>query len=160
MAVRVPRGVMKLPWTLTEYSTGVSLADGVANQEAEVVTFQVPRNMSVALKAGSRFAFYGRDTADAELYDGVVRIKLADANKTTKFTVFEAPISAVSAGATGGKQAGLPEFADLEKQAKLPAGFSRGSDEFLLITYEDREGKVLDDVEIALIMEGVQFIKI
>ena len=160
MAVRVPKGVIKLPWSLTEYSTGVSLSDGVANAEAEVVEFQVPRNMSVAVKPGSRFAFYARDTLDAEIFDGIVRIKLADANKTTKFTVFEAPIGAVGCGASGGKAAGMIEFADREKRALIPSGFSRGSDEFLLITYEDKEGKVLDDDEIALIIEGVQFIKI
>ncbi|MDI6905669.1 MAG: hypothetical protein QMD13_09355 [Candidatus Bathyarchaeia archaeon] len=160
MTVRVPKGVVKLPFTLTEYSTGVSLADGVANSEAEVVTFQIPRNMSVAFPSGSRFAFYARDTANAELFLGTVRVKLADANKTTKFTVAEFPIGAVGCGASGGKAAGLPQFADREKRALIAAGFSRNSDEFLIITYEDKEGKVLDDDEIALILEGVQFIQI
>ncbi|NVM23520.1 MAG: hypothetical protein HWN68_17275 [Desulfobacterales bacterium] len=160
MAVRVPKGIIKLPWSLTEYSTGVSLSDGVANTETEVVEFQVPRNMSVAVKAGARFAFYARDTADAELFDGIVRIVLADANKTSKFKVYEAPIGAVGGGASGGKAAGMVEWADREKMARVPAGFSRGSDEFLLITYEDKEGKVLDDTEIALLLEGVQFVKI
>jgi len=160
MGVVVPKGFVKIPWTLTEYSTGVSLSDGTPNAEAEVVEYQVPRNMSIAVRKGDRFAFYARDTADAELFVGIVRIKLADANKTTVFTVAEFHIGAVGAGASGGKAAGMPEFADREKMAKIPVGFSRSSDEFLLITYEDKEGKTLDDAEIALILEGVQFLKL
>jgi len=160
--VTLPRGVINLPFSLTERSTGVTLSDGTANAEAEVVEYQVPRNMSVAFKPGARFLFYARDTADAELLDGIVRIKLADANKTTKFTVFEAPIGAVNAGATGGKVSTTfhDAVSDRERRALLHSGFARGSDEFLLITYEDFEGKTLDDAEIAFVLEGIQFIKI
>jgi len=156
--VTLPKGVIKLPWTLTEQSPGVTLSDGTPNAEAEVVVYQIPRNMSIACKPGSRFWFMARSTVPADLTRGIVRIYLADSNRATKFKVFEAPFSAVNAGASGAPP--HPEASDREKRALLPSGFARGSDEYLIITYEDLAGETLDDAEIRMILEGVQFIKI
>jgi len=153
-AVTVPRGVMKLPWSLSEKTTGITLKDSVANVESEIVTYQVPRNMSVAVSAGDRFALYLRTAAPADITEGTVRVYVADANKATKFKVHESPLKAVMAGSTGGSF----NVDDREKRFLFKQGFSRVSDEFLIITFEG--ASVADDVQTKLLLEGTQFIKL
>jgi len=156
--VAYPKGIVKIPWTLTHRSAGVTLSDGTANAEATVVEYQVPRNMAIAVRPGDRFWFMARSTVPGDLTNGIVRIYIADANKATKYKVFEAPFEAVNAGASGAPP--HPEASDRERRALIPIGFSRGADEFILITYEDFAGQTLDDAEIRLILEGVQILQV
>lgn len=154
MSVRVPKGVVKLPFTLTELTTGITLTDSVTAVESEIIAYQIPRNMSVAIKKGSRLALRLKTAADAEIVAGTVRAYVADANKATRFKVLEAPITALNPN--DGTTYWLISNRDLAYLIKQ--GFARGSDEFLLFTFEGTD--VADDAKTNLILEGVQFIKI
>ena len=154
MAIRVPKGIVKLPWSLTELTTGITLTDSVADIESEIVSYQIPRNMSVAFKKGDRIALYCRTAVPADITAGTIRIYIADANKATKFKVWEGPLKALMCGSSSE----VFNVDDNEKRALLPAGFSRAEDEFILITFTGSD--VVDDAHIALLMEGTQFIKV
>jgi len=154
LAVAIPKGVIKLPWSLTEKTTGITLKDSVANVESEIILYQVPRNMSIAVSQGNRFALYLRTSVPGDITEGTVRVYVADANKATKFKVHESPLKAVMAGSTGGAF----NVDDREKRFLMPQGFSRSSDEFLIVTFEG--AAVADDAQTKLLLEGTQFIKL
>jgi len=154
MSIALPKGIVKLPWSLTEKTPGITLKDSVANVETEIIAYQIPRNMSIAVKAGDRVALYLRTSVPADITVGTVRIYVADANKATKFKVWEGPIKALMAGSSGGTF----NVDDREKMAFFPMGFSRSADEFILITFEGAD--VADDAQTKLLLEGTQFIKI
>ena len=154
MSIAVPKGIVKLPFTLTEKTPGITLTDSVTDVESEIVSYAVPRNMSVSFKPGSRFALNLETSVPATIVAGTVRMYVADANKTTKFKVLEAPITALNPN--DGTNYWL--VSDREKMYKLAQGFARGSDELLIITFEGTD--VVDDAQTELILEGVQFIKI
>lgn len=154
MSIALPRGIVKLPFTLTEETPGITLTDSVTDVESEIVEYQIPRNMSVAFKPGSRFALRLQTSVPAEITAGTVRMYLQDANKTTKFKVLEQPITALNPN--DGTNYWLVSNRDL--MHRLAQGFSRGSDELLIITFEGTD--IADDAHTLLILEGVQFIKI
>lgn len=161
MAVALPKGVVKLPWSLTRDSTGITLTDSVANVETEIVAFQIPRNMSVAVSPGNRLFVDLATAAEATIEKGTVRVYVADANKATKFKIVEVPIKALNAGATGTRTdplISLGDPSDREKMHKLSSGFSRNSDEFILVTFQGADVAEADDT--ILILDGLQFIKI
>jgi len=154
MAVQVPKGVVRLPWSLSEVSTGVTLTVSVANVESEIVTWQCPKKMAVAVRQGDRFALYLRTAVPADIVAGTVRVYLADANKATKFKVDEGPIKKFMAGSTGGTFA----IDDREKRYLMPAGFSREADEFLIITFTGAD--VAATAQTKLLLEGVQYLQV
>ena len=154
MAVRLPKGIVKLPWSLTEKTPGITLTDSVSGIESEIVANQVPRNMSVAVSPGNRFALRLQTSVPAEITDGTVRIYVADANKTTKFKIAEGPITAFNPN--DGTNYWL--ISDRDKRYLMAQGFGRGSDEFIIITFEGTD--VVDDAQTLLLLEGTQFIKI
>lgn len=154
LSIAVPKGIVKLPFTLTEQTPGITLTDSTTLVETEIVEYAVPRNMSVSFKPGSRFAIRLQTDAEAEITDGTVRMYVADANKTTKFKVLEAPITALNPN--DGTTYWL--VSNRELMYKLAQGFARGSDELLIITFEGTD--VADDANTKLILEGVQFIKL
>lgn len=149
-AIQLPKGLVKLPWVLTEKTTGIVLRDGTANVETEIVLYQIPRNMGVGVKAGNRFYLRLRTAVPATITAGMVRMYVADANKATKFKVLEAPPSALNAndGQTWNREA----------MHFIQQAFSRESDEYLVITYEGASVVEADNTEI--ILEGTQVIKI
>jgi len=149
-SVRVPRGIVKLPFSLTEDTTGITLSDSVANVETEIIAYQIPRNMSVAFKPGDRFYLRLRTSVPATITSGTVRMYVADANKATKFKVLEAPVTAVYANDGN--------ISDREQMYFLAAGFARGPDEYIIITFEGSD--VADDAQTELLLEGTQFIKV
>ena len=154
LSIALPKGIVKLPFTLTEETPGITLTDSVTLVESEIVEYQIPRNMSVAFKPGSRFALRLQTAAEAEITAGTVRVYVSDANKATKFKVLEAPITALNPN--DGTSYWL--VSDRDKMHRLAQGFSRGADELLIITFEGTD--VADDANTLLILEGVQFIKI
>ena len=154
MAVQVPKGVVKLPLILNEKSSGVTLLDSTANVESEIVRFQVPKKVSIGVRDGDRFAIYLRTSAPADITAGTLRMYVMDANKATRFKVLEGPIKAFMAGSS----AGTFNVDDREKRFLMPGGFSRETDEWLIITFEG--ASVADDVQTKLILEGVQFLQL
>lgn len=153
MAVQVPHGLMKLPFSLTEKPPTV-LKDSIANVESEIILWQCPKKMSVAFPAGSRLALYLRTSVPADITAGTVRAYITDANKAMKAKVLEAPIGALMAGSTGGAF----NIADREKRYLLPQGFSRETDEYIIFTFEG--ANVADDAQTMLLMEGTQFLQV
>ena len=154
MSIRLPKGIVKLPWSLTEKTTGATLTDSVDNIESEVVSYQIPRNMSIAVGPGNRFALYLRTSVPADITVGTIRVYVADANKATKFKVCEGPLKAFMAGSSAGNF----NVDNREMRWLFPQGFSRSADQFILITFEGAD--VADDAQTKLLLEGTQFIKI
>ena len=154
MAVRLPKGIVKLPWSLTEETPGITLTDSTTLVESEIVAYQVPRNMSVAVSPGNRFAIRLKTAAEAEITAGTIRVYVADANKTTKFKICEGPITVFNPN--DGTTYWL--VSDRDKRYLMAQGFGRGSDEFIIITFEGTD--VADDLQTNLLLEGKQFIKI
>jgi len=154
MAVTTPKGVYQLPLMLNEKSSGITLIDSVANVESEIVRYQVPKKVAIAVRAGDRFALYLRTSVPADITVGTVRMYLMDAQKATRFKVLEAPIKAFMAGSSGGTFG----VDDREKRFLMPAGFSRETDEWLIITFEGAD--VSDDAQTKFILEGTQFLQI
>jgi len=152
MAIKIPRGIAKLPLTLTE--ADFVKKDSVANVESEIATYQVPKRMSIAFRQGDRLAIYLATSAAAVITKGKIRIYVADANKATKFKVLETDVLALNPN--DGTNYWL--VSDREKMFKLPAGYSRTSDEYIIITFEGAD--VADDAQTRILMEGVQFLQI
>lgn len=151
----MPKGIVKLPFSLTEDTTGIVITANVADVECEIVAYQVPRNMAVAFKRGDRIAIYLKTVTPTDIIAGTIRIYIADANRATKFKVWEGPIKAIMGGSNSTDGFTVD---DREKMAFLPAGFSRGEDEFILITFEGSD--ILVTTTANLLMEGTQFIKV
>jgi len=154
MAVEIPKGIVKLPWSLTRETTGVSLYDSVADTWSPILEYQVPRNTSIAVKTGDRFALYLRTAVPADITAGMVRLIIADANKMVRYTVLEAPLKALMAGSSGGTF----NVDDREKMFFMPAGFSREADEWIIIEFKGAD--VADDAQTQVLLEGTQFIKV
>jgi len=154
LSIQVPKGIVKLPFILNEKTSGVTLIDSVANVESEIVRFQVPKKVGIAVRAGDRFAIYLRTSVPADITAGTLRMYVMDANKATRFKVLEGPLKAFM----GGSSAGSFTVDDRTKQFYMPAGFSRETDEWLIITFEGAD--VADDAQTRLILEGVQFMQL
>lgn len=148
MSVQVPSGVVKLAWSLTEKTPNIELSAGVADVETEVVGFQIPRNCSIAVKKGDKLYIYLASVTPTEIAeDSIIRVYLADANKTTKFKVLEA------------RYGELKNLTGYEEQIfRFRQGFARGEDEFILITAD--ADLAIDSAQTLLRLQGTQFIKI
>jgi len=160
-AVEIPKGIVRIPWALTRESAGVTLSDSVANTESEILSWQCPRNMSVAVKAGDRLWIELATAGLATIVKGTVRGYIADANKVIKAKFLEHPINALNAGASGTRTASLVptgDPSDREKMFRLPSGFAREADEFILFTFEGAD--VSAAAELLIILEGTQFVKV
>lgn len=146
--VAVPSGVVKLSFSLTEKTPNISLSDGVANVESEVVAYQVPRNMSIAVKKGDKLYTYFASSVPTEIAeDSIIRVYLADANKTTKFKVLEA------------RYGELKNLTGYEEQIyRFLQGFARGMDEFILITAD--ADLAIASAQTKLRLQATQFVKI
>jgi len=154
LTVQVPKGVVKLPLILNEKSSGVTLLDSTANVESEIVRFQVPKKVGIAVREGDRFAIYLRTSVPGDITAGTLRLYVMDANKATRFKVLEGPLKAFMSGSS----AGAFNVDDRTKQFYMPAGYSRETDEWLIITFEGAD--VADDAQTKLLLEGVQFLQL
>ena len=148
MSVQLPSGVVKLGWSLTEKTPNIEVGEGVANVESEVVAYQVPRNCSVAVKKGDKFYIYLASVTPTEIADdSIIRVYLADANKTTKFKVLEA------------RYGELKNLTGYEEQIfRFRQGFARGEDEFILVTAD--ADLAIASANTLLRVQGTQFVKI
>lgn len=145
------KGILKLPFTLTLTTTGVETADSIADVDSEIVDYTVPKGMAVAFRSGDTLYLVVADNTNTQITSGTARIKIADANKVTKVTVVEAPLKSLDAG-------GTPE--DLTMQYKLKGGFSRTSDQHLLVTVESATAVDISQALNDLQLTGIQIIQV
>lgn len=142
---------LTLPFTLTLTSTGVSLTDGVADIESEIVDYTVPKGMAVAVRKGDTFYLVVADSGNAQITSGTARIKIADANKVTRITVAEAPLTVLDAG-------GTPE--DTQMQYKIKQGFSRSPDQHVLVTIDSATAVDISQALNDMQLTGVQIVQL
>jgi len=144
------KGVLKLPFTLTLGSPGVTKTANTANVWGEIIDYQVPKGMAVAFRQGDRLYLYLATSVPAQVL-GTVRLFVRDPNKVTRIQVAEADLASLDAG-------GTPE--DLTKQWKLRAGFSRAPDQHL--TFELLSASVWDPTQATnkLELTGLQVVQL
>jgi len=148
-AIQIPKGVIKLPWMLTENDANLTKKDTIANAETEHWDYKVPRKRAIAVREGDRFYLYIATSAAAQITAGVVRLYITDASKTArKHLVYEASPDELDAG-------GTPE--DREKWARFTMGFSLKEDEHLICTVEATSAA--DDAQLKVRISGVQFLE-
>jgi hypothetical protein len=145
------QGILKLPFTLTLTSTGVTTSDSVADVESDIVDYEIPKGMAVAFRAGDTLYLVVADATNTQITSGTARLYIADANKVAKIQVGEAPLSVLDAG-------GTPE--DLTKQYKLKQGFSRESAQHLLISVESATAVDISQTVNDLQLTGLQIVQV
>jgi len=149
MAISVPKGVVKLPWYIKEDSENVTLKDATANVLSEIVDYKVPRDVSIAVRAGDIFFLDLQTAAGTDIDVGTVQLVITDANKIAEYVLFEVEPGMLDAGGT---------IEDREKQFKMPAGFARHADQHILIKVKAALAASKDKTK--LLLTGVQFVKI
>ena len=119
------KGVLKLPFTLTLDSLGVTKTANTADVESEIIDYQVPKSMAVAFRPGDTLYLFLSTAVPAQITDGTLKVKIADANKVVKLELVIADLASLDAG-------GTPE--DRTKQYVLKAGFSRAEDQHVIFS--------------------------
>lgn len=142
---------LTLPFTLTLTSTGVSLTDGVADIESEIVDYTIPKGMAVAIRKGDTFYLVVADSGNSQITSGTARIKIADANKVTRITVLEAPLTILDSG-------GTPE--DKQNQYDIKQGFSRAPDQHIIVTVDSATAVDISQTTNDMQLTGVQIVQL
>jgi len=144
MSVAIPTGVLRVPLTISESHSAVTLADSVANVESDVATIRVPRKCAWAYREGDQIYLLLKTAAAATITAGTIKVVIADANKVMKVEVV---------GATP-----IANFATLDDQTKifrLAAGFKREEDQYLIVVYKGAD--VADKTKTALKLTGISY---
>lgn len=142
---------LTLPFTLTLVSTGVTLSDSIADSESEIVDYTIPKGMAVAVRKGDTFYLVVADGTNTQITAGTARVKIADANKVTRITVLEAPLTILDSG-------GTPE--DTQMQYKVKQGFSRAPDQHILVTIDSATAVDISQASNDMQLTGVQIVQL
>jgi hypothetical protein len=150
--VQVPRGIVKLPLTLNEADTNVTLTVNTASVETTIVSARVPRKAAWSFRKGDVFAIDVSTSGGTRITSGTIRLYITDASKkNVKNAVLEIPLGRVNTGGT------TADIADIQRLFHLPAGFSRSADEYILVTLESATACATAYTK--LVLEGIQFIE-
>lgn len=142
--VQTPKGIVQSPLTLTEGD--FTLTASTASVMTEIARHAVPRDTSYAFKAGDPIYIYLATVAPAQITTGTIAIYLSDPNEITSIKIFEDDVTVFSSSRV-----------DETLKARWPAGFTRDSDQLIIIKYNGSALSVTAQTKITI--KGIQFAK-
>jgi len=143
MSVVVPKGVVSVPFTLTDVDPNITLSDTTtADVWEEFAKYKCPKKSSVAFRKGDKFYVYIADGTGAQITTGLIRVVIKDPNEKTEFEVI-APTDPDA----------LDTLNDERLSYKLKAGFFRTEDQILSLQHKGTTAIAKANTKIAL--EGV-----